>query len=86
MWHMTVRCPTLRRNFWETLASTARHNPRALKSIISLMVLYLHLGAFSEQLVSDLDKQLAGGAPNRQPYLMPDRLPCSIEKRFLPGV
>jgi radical SAM superfamily enzyme YgiQ (UPF0313 family) len=86
MWHMTVRCPTLRRKFWETLASTARHNPRALKSIISLMVLYLHLGAFSEQLVSELDKQLAGGAPDWQPYLRPDWLPRSIEKRFLPGV
>jgi radical SAM superfamily enzyme YgiQ (UPF0313 family) len=63
MWHMTVRCPALRRHFWETLASTARHNPRALKSTISLMVLYLHLGAFSEHLVRDLDKQIAAGVP-----------------------
>ena len=63
MWRMTVRCPTLRRHFWETLAGTARHNPRALKSTISLMVLYLHLGAFSQQLVRDLDKQIA--APSR---------------------
>ena len=58
MWRMTVCCPDLRRHFWETLASTARHNPRALKSTISLMVLYLHLGAFSQQLVRELDKQI----------------------------
>jgi len=74
MWHVTARCPALRRHFWETLASTARHNPRALKSIISLMVVYLHLGAFSKQLVSDLDKQIAA-VPDWQPHLMPARLP-----------
>ena len=71
MWRMTVRCPDLRRHFWETLASTARHNPRALKSTISLMVLYLHLGAFSQQLIRDLDKQIAASAADWQPRLMP---------------
>ena len=71
MWRMTVRCPDLRRHFWETLVVTARRNPRALKSTISLMVFYLHLGAFSQQLIRDLDKQIAASAPHWLPHLMP---------------
>ena len=69
MWTMTVRCPDLRRHFWKILAGTALHNPRALQSAITLMVFYLHLGAFSRQLVSDLDKQIAATEPDQQPHL-----------------
>ncbi len=64
VWHMTVHYPDLRRHFWKTLASTARHNLGALKSTVLLMAFYLHLGAFSEQLVKELDKQIAAGEPD----------------------
>jgi hypothetical protein len=70
MWRMTVRRPDLRPHFWKTLAATALHNPRALQLTITLMVFFLHLGAFSEQLVRDLDRQIAAGAPDWQPHLM----------------
>jgi len=73
MWRMTVRCPDLRLHFWKTLASTARHNPSALKPVLSLMVLYLHLGAFSRQLIRELDKQIDACKPDWQP-----RLPAPI--------
>ena len=69
MWRMTVRCPDLRRHFWETLVVTACRNPRALQSTISLMVFYLHLGAFSQQLIRDLDKQITVSEPDWQPHL-----------------
>jgi radical SAM superfamily enzyme YgiQ (UPF0313 family) len=59
LWRITVRCPDLRPHFWRTVAATARHNPRALKSTILLMVFYLHLSAFSLRLISELDKQIA---------------------------
>ena len=64
MWSMTVRYPDLRRHFWKTLASTACHNPGALKSIVPLMAFYLHLGAFAQQLVRELDKQIVASGPH----------------------
>jgi radical SAM superfamily enzyme YgiQ (UPF0313 family) len=59
MSHMTVQRPDLRQHFWKTFLDTARHNPGALESIVSLMLLYLHLGAFSQHVVRELDKQIA---------------------------
>jgi radical SAM superfamily enzyme YgiQ (UPF0313 family) len=59
VWKMTVRRPDLRRHFWKTFADTARHNPGALEFVISLMVFYLHLGAFSQYLIGELNKQIA---------------------------
>lgn len=58
-WKMTVRRPDLRGHFWKTFADTARHNPGALEFVISLMMFYLHLGAFSQYLIRELDKQIA---------------------------
>jgi radical SAM superfamily enzyme YgiQ (UPF0313 family) len=59
MGQMTLRRHDLRPHFWKTFAHTARHNPSALEFVISLMVFYLHLGAFSQHLIKELDKQIA---------------------------
>src|SRR5271165_6341085 len=59
MSQMTVQRPDLRQHFWKTFLDTARHNPGTLESIVSLMLLYLHLGAFSQHVVRELDKQIA---------------------------
>ncbi len=70
MWRMTVLQPDLRRHFWKTFWDTARHNPGALESIVSLMLLYLHLGAFSQHLLSELDKQIAAIETEPQPQVI----------------
>jgi Domain of unknown function (DUF4070) len=70
MWRMTVLRPDLRRHFWTTFADTARHNPGALEQIISLMLLYLHLGAFSRHLVIELDKKIAAIQTEPQPEVI----------------
>jgi hypothetical protein len=70
MWRMTVLQPDLRRQFWTTFADTARHNPRALAPVISLMLLYLHLGAFSRHLVTELDRKIAAIQTEPQPEVI----------------
>jgi radical SAM superfamily enzyme YgiQ (UPF0313 family) len=59
MWRLTVRTPELRRHFWRTIADVAWRNPRALEYVVLLIVLYLHLGPFSRNLIRDLDQQIA---------------------------
>jgi radical SAM superfamily enzyme YgiQ (UPF0313 family) len=70
MWRMTVLQPELRRHFWKTFADTARHNPHALEPVISLMLLYLHLGAFSGHLVTELDRKIAAIQIEPQPEVI----------------
>ncbi len=70
MWRMTVLRPDLRRHFWRTFTDTARHNPAALELVISLMVLYLHLGAFSRHLVTEIDKKIAALQAGPEPEVI----------------
>ncbi len=58
MWHMTVRMPRYRKAFWGTIFDTARHNPRALESVIALIAFYVHLGTFGQYLVRDIDRKI----------------------------
>jgi radical SAM superfamily enzyme YgiQ (UPF0313 family) len=59
LWCMTVRRPDLRPYFWSTFVDCARHNLAALESILTMMALYLHLGAFSRTVIAELDRQIA---------------------------
>ncbi|MEQ1694427.1 MAG: B12-binding domain-containing radical SAM protein [Hyphomicrobiaceae bacterium] len=59
IWRMTVTRPDLRRPFWRTLTDTIRHNPAALQSVITMITFYLHLGAFAQKLLKELDVQIA---------------------------
>jgi len=42
--------------YWHTLGACLRHNPRALRTAVSLAALYLHVGPFAEY----LEQRLAG--------------------------
>jgi hypothetical protein len=70
LWRMTVLRPDLRRFFWKTFADTACHSPRALEPVISLMLLYLHLGASARPLVTELDKKIAAIRTKPQPEVI----------------
>ena len=59
IWRMTVTRPELRRPFWNTVTDVARHNPAALKCVITMITLYLHLGTFASVLKKDLDRKVA---------------------------
>lgn len=78
-WHMTVRKPELRRHFWSTFVDCARNNPRGLQCVGTMMVLYLHLGAFARFLITELDRQIeTAGRDDSQ-----DTFPIAARQRQL---
>ena len=58
LWAMNVRRPELRRHFWATVIDCMRHNSRNFEPIMTMSVMYLHLGAFAQVLIADLDRQI----------------------------
>ena len=51
--------PEVREPFWKTFVEVARTNPGALRYIVMLMALYLHLGPFSKRVISEIDRRIA---------------------------
>jgi radical SAM superfamily enzyme YgiQ (UPF0313 family) len=51
--------PEARGPFWETFTTVAKSNPAALRYIVILMALYLHLGPFSQEVIGQLDRRIA---------------------------
>src|SRR5262245_52779180 len=51
--------PETREPFWRALAICARNNPDATRIVASFMVLYLHLGPFSRQVIEAIDRRIA---------------------------
>src|SRR5262245_26672102 len=59
LWVMNVERPDLRRHFWVTIIDCLRHRPRNFERVLTMCVMYLHLGAFAQVLITDLDRQIA---------------------------
>ena len=51
--------PGTREIFWNTFKTIARTNPDALRHIIILMSLYMHLGPFSRRVIENIDRRIA---------------------------
>jgi len=51
--------PGTREIFWNTFKTIARTNPAALRHIIILMSLYMHLGPFSRRVIDTIDQRIA---------------------------
>jgi radical SAM superfamily enzyme YgiQ (UPF0313 family) len=51
--------PETREPFWRTFAACARDNVSAVRIIVALMVLYLHLGPFSRLVVTAINSRIA---------------------------
>ena len=58
-WWLSVRQPRLWKHFAKTIFDCAVHNPRALKQVMSLMLIYLHAGPFSRDVIAFLEEQIA---------------------------
>jgi radical SAM superfamily enzyme YgiQ (UPF0313 family) len=73
LWVMTVQRPDLRRHFWATVIDCLRYQPRNFEAVLAMSVMYLHLGAFAQVLVTDLDQQIAelDAAPVSELPLLP---------------
>ncbi len=51
--------PEAREPFWKTFVAVAKTNPAALRYIVILMALYLHLGPFSRHVIGEIDRRIA---------------------------
>ena len=51
--------PGTREIFWNTFKTIARTNPDALRHIMILMSLYMHLGPFSRRVIDTIDQRIA---------------------------
>ena len=51
--------PEVREQFWKTFVEVAKTNPGALRYIVMLMALYLHLGPFAKRVISEIDRRIA---------------------------
>ncbi|MBD1544809.1 B12-binding domain-containing radical SAM protein [Roseibium aggregatum] len=58
IWSMTFTNKTYRWPFWRTLIGTALTNFRAIKPVLEMMALYVHLGPFSLFVIEQIDRQI----------------------------
>lgn len=57
--HQIMRAvPEVREPFWRTFVEVAKTNPGALRYIVMLMALYIHLGPFSRRVIGEIDRRL----------------------------
>jgi hypothetical protein len=73
VWHAMVRGTAMRKEVWKTVADCFWHNPRSLRAVLKLSLVYLHLGPFSRYAVNVLDLRMASDAGPRQRSVMARR-------------
>jgi radical SAM superfamily enzyme YgiQ (UPF0313 family) len=71
--------PGNREIFWKTFTNCLKKNPKAARSVISLMALYLHLGPFARRAVEIVDMQIRALEAGR--YVAPKLLVAPEEPR-----
>ena len=57
-WYCLVRPSGFRVEAWRSIADCLRYNPRALRSVLRMTLLYLHLGPFSRYVIGELDRKI----------------------------
>jgi radical SAM superfamily enzyme YgiQ (UPF0313 family) len=58
VWRMGVRGGDMRGEFWKTLADCLTRNPMALRYVVSMLLLYLHLGPFARYVANRLGDKI----------------------------
>ena len=58
IWAITFKDTTYRGPIWKTLVKTAFTNFRAIKPVLQMLALYVHLGPFSRFVTAQIDKQI----------------------------
>jgi radical SAM superfamily enzyme YgiQ (UPF0313 family) len=59
MWRMSTGEADQARRFWGLVLSCALRNPLAFESVITMVVIYLHVGPFARRVISILEEQIA---------------------------
>ena len=60
--------PEAKEIFWKTFTYCAATNPNALRFIVVLMAMYLHLGPFSRKAMASIDRQIEQLSNQRTPF------------------
>jgi hypothetical protein len=50
--------PGTREVFWQAFVNCAKANPAALRYIVMLMAMYIHLGPFSRRVIAEIDRRI----------------------------
>jgi radical SAM superfamily enzyme YgiQ (UPF0313 family) len=58
IWRMGIRGGDMRWEFWKTLAHCLTRNPMALRYVVSMLLLYLHLGPFARYVAGRLGDKI----------------------------
>jgi hypothetical protein len=56
---ITVRHPGYRWTIWKNFFSCLYSNPRNVSEVVSLTLIYLHLGPFSADVVRNIEREIA---------------------------
>jgi radical SAM superfamily enzyme YgiQ (UPF0313 family) len=59
MWKMSTRGGEHARLFWTLVARCLLHNPLAFEAVMTMVVIYLHIGPFARHVISVLDEKIA---------------------------
>jgi len=54
------RMPESREIFWKTFTECASSNPNAVRFLVLMMAIYLHVGPFARKVVATIDRQIEG--------------------------
>jgi radical SAM superfamily enzyme YgiQ (UPF0313 family) len=65
--------------FWRTFFACTKNNPSALRYIVMLMALYLHLGPFSRHVIAAIDRRIAALDAAAAPGPLPGAAPVAAE-------
>ncbi len=60
MQRIVTRLPEAREPFLRVLKTCVRENPDAMRIIVRLMAMYLHLGPFSRRVIAAIDRRIEG--------------------------
>ena len=58
LYQIINRIPEAREPFWRTFVEVGKKNPNALRPIVTMMAIYLHLGPFSKHVISEIDRRI----------------------------
>jgi radical SAM superfamily enzyme YgiQ (UPF0313 family) len=77
-WHVMVRDTAMRTEVWKTVADCLWHNPRSLRAVVNLSLVYLHLGPFSRYAVNTLEQHIVcDDSPRQRSAISREPLPVA---------
>jgi hypothetical protein len=74
---IVTRLPEAREPLWDAFKYVAKTNPAAVRFIMVMMSIYLHVGPFSRKVMADIDRQILN---NDVPALPNSQIPAHFER------